>query len=77
MKMDTRRAYQGEDTALPKLEEDHFHDIKSILIKPAKVQEHFVAFSNSDGGELYIGVEDKKVHGERIKGFNKIEDAIR
>lgn len=73
--MELRKAYPDENVELLKLEEDHFHDTKSVLTKPAKVQEHFVAFSNSDGGELYVGIEDKKVRGERIKGFNKIEDA--
>jgi ATP-dependent DNA helicase RecG len=37
--------------------EDHFIDFKSKEIKPAKLQETFVAFANTDGGELYVGVE--------------------
>ena len=73
--MDLRKPFQGEEKVLLKTEEDHFHDTKSALIKPSKCQEHFVAFANSDGGELFVGIEDKKEQGERIRGFSKIEDA--
>jgi len=73
--MDARKFYSSELKELLKLEEDHFHDVKSALIKPSKCQEHFVAFANSDGGELYVGIEDKKLNGERIRGFNNIEEA--
>jgi ATP-dependent DNA helicase RecG len=73
--MDLRKPFQGEETELIKIEEDHFHDAKSALIKPSKCQEPFVAFANSDGGELFVGIEDRKVQGERIRGFKKIEDA--
>lgn len=73
--MNSRKPSLGEDKELLEIEEDHFHDVKSSLIKPSRCQEHFVAFANSDGGELFIGIEDKKVQGERIRGFTKIEDA--
>lgn len=45
-----------DDLDLQKLlitNEDHFFDLKSRNIKPAKLQESFVAFANADGGELY------------------------
>jgi len=57
------------------LNEDHFNDVKSARISPAKLQESFVAFANSDGGDLYIGIEDKSVVGERIIGFKEQENA--
>ncbi len=57
------------------LDEDHFIDLKSVAIAPAKLQTHFVAFANADGGELYVGIEDKKTIGERIKGFPAQEKA--
>lgn len=65
----------GEELQILKIEEGHFHDVKSARTKPAAVQEDFVAFANSDSGELYIGVEDRKVTGERIVGFKVIEEA--
>lgn len=57
------------------LNEDHFNDIKSVRISPAKLQETFVAFANSDGGDLYVGIEDKSEQGERLVGFKEQEDA--
>lgn len=49
--------------------------MKSVQIAPKKLQESFVAFANADGGEIWVGVEDERVSGERIKGFSKKEDA--
>lgn len=66
---------QDEMIALLKLNEDHFNDVKSKRINPAKLQETFVAFANFDGGDLYIGIEDKSESGERIIGFEEQEDA--
>lgn len=57
------------------LEEDHFNDTKSKRIAPSKLQETFVAFANSDGGDLYIGIEDKSETRERIVGFTNQEEA--
>ena len=62
------------DTILD-LNEDHFNDVKSKRIAPAKLQETLVAFANSDGGDLYVGVEDKAETGERIIGFIEPEEA--
>lgn len=57
------------------LQEGHFLDLKSKRIAPRDLQKHFVAFANTDGGELYVGVEDASVRGPRIRGFENIEDA--
>ena len=73
--MNKRKATIGEDNKLLIKQEDHFLDFKSKLIAPAKLQECFVAFANTDGGELYIGIEDEKCKVERVNGFSKIEDA--
>lgn len=56
-------------------EEDHFSDFKSKDIQPAKLQETFVAFANADGGELYVGIEDKKNESSRVRPFVAKEDA--
>ncbi|MGY0218998.1 RNA-binding domain-containing protein [Endozoicomonadaceae bacterium StTr2] len=66
---------KSEVNRLLELAEDHFNDVKSKRIKPAKLQETFVAFANSDGGDLYIGIEDKSEKGERVVGFDEQEDA--
>src|SRR5688572_15513071 len=62
-------------TRLLALNEDHFVDFKSFRIAPASLQKHFVAFANTDGGEIYVGIEDKSETGDRIKGFSSPEDA--
>jgi len=56
--MDVAKINQDEVNRLLSLNEDHFNDVKSKRISPAKLQETFVAFANSDGGDLYVGVED-------------------
>jgi ATP-dependent DNA helicase RecG len=73
--MDVIKINEDEVNRLLGLNEDHFNDQKSKRIGPAKLQETFVAFANSDGGDLYIGVEDKETKGERIIGFAEQEEA--
>ena len=73
--MHTRDAENDEYKKLLKKPEDHFLDFKSKLIAPAKLQETFIAFANTDGGELCVGIEDEKSSGERINGFTNIEEA--
>lgn len=70
-----RESFIDEEINILKINEDQFHDFKSKKISPSKLHPHFVAFANSDGGELYIGIEDAKTIGERINGFEKQEDA--
>lgn len=65
----------GEISKLLELNEDHFNDVKSKAISPSKLQETFVAFANSDGGDLYVGIEDKSCKGERLLGYAEQEDA--
>lgn len=73
--METVKIDTSESNRLLELREDHFNDFKSKQIAPAKLQETFVAFANSDGGDIYVGIEDSSVKGERIIGFNTQEEA--
>ena len=73
--MDISKFDQQEVDTLLALNEDHFNDVKSKRIAPAKLQETFVAFANSDGGDLYVGIEDKSQAGERLIGFDEQEEA--
>lgn len=57
------------------LREDQFNDLKDARIKPSELQKDFVAFANTDGGDLYIGIADPAVVGNRVVGFAKEEDA--
>lgn len=73
--IEERNLSAAETQKLLDAEEDHFFDFKSRDIQPAKLQETFVAFANADGGDIYIGVEDKKFKGERIRPFLTKEEA--
>ena len=73
--MDVIEISQDEVVSLLMLDEDHFNDVKSKRIAPAKLQETLVAFANSDGGDLYVGIEDKAEQGERVVGFQEPEEA--
>jgi ATP-dependent DNA helicase RecG len=73
--MEVSNISREEEVHLLGLAEDHFNDVKSKRILPGKLQETFVAFANSDGGDLYIGIEDASENGERIIGFQNQEEA--
>ncbi len=73
--MEVSKIEDHDVKTLLSLNEDHFNDVKSKRIAPAKLQRTFVAFANSDGGDLYVGVEDKSESGERIIGFSEQEEA--
>ena len=70
-----RDVSDAELLLLMEKDEGHFFDIKGRAIQPAKLQETFVAFANADGGDIYIGVEDKKFQGDRLQLFASMEDA--
>ena len=59
------------------LEEDHFCDLKSKDIKPAKLTECVSSFANTSGGEIYIGIDeiDKQKKIREWRGFDDIEEA--
>jgi ATP-dependent DNA helicase RecG len=58
------------------LHESHFCDLKSIAIQPAKLTRTLAAFSNAEGGEVYIGIaEDKSNRVNSWAGFAVPEDA--
>lgn len=72
--MQVRKPEGDEETRLLSVDEGHFVDLKSKRINPAKLQQSFVAFANSDGGELFVGVEDKSEVGGRLVGFSTQEE---
>ncbi len=64
--------------AILAIEEDHFHDVKAIDIKPSKLTESISAFANTSGGELYIGIDECKADDQKIRswrGFADVEAA--
>lgn len=65
-----------EYEAIADQEEDHFFDIKAKAIDGRGIQKIVVAFGNADGGELIIGIKDKKeapTASARWDGFTDIE----
>src|SRR5687768_2952323 len=59
---------------LLELQESHFADFKAREVAPASLTKHIAAFANSDGGELYIGIDETPA-GREWRGFDAIEDA--
>jgi ATP-dependent DNA helicase RecG len=59
--------------------EGQFCDVKAIEISPAKLTRAMSAFANSDGGDLYIGIDELLVGGGvkklQWRGFNDVEAA--
>lgn len=65
-----------EVTKLLVLQEGHFCDLKAIDIAPNKLSRSIAAFSNAEGGELFIGIDEDKPSGTRTwRGFAQPEDA--
>ena len=59
-------------------QEGHFLDLKSKDISPGKLTETLSAFANTAGGELYIGIDERKgvkKKKRKWKGFTDQEDA--
>jgi ATP-dependent DNA helicase RecG len=60
------------------IEEGHFADVKAIEIAPAKLTRSLAAFANADGGEIYIGIDERKrggAKGRTWRGFPDVEAA--
>ncbi|SNT35642.1 ATP-dependent DNA helicase RecG [Tardiphaga sp. OK246] len=61
------------------LEESHYLDMKAAEIKPAKLSETISAFANTSGGEIFVGVGEKRQEdGSRLRywsGFPNMEAA--
>lgn len=58
------------------LQEGHFCDMKGTAIQPSKLTRTMSALSNTEGGEVYVGIEeDKRSRVNTWKGFRVQEDA--
>jgi ATP-dependent DNA helicase RecG len=65
-----------ESTKILSLEEDHFMDLKSKDVSPAKLTKSLSAFANAEGGELFVGIDEDVLQRKRTwRGFDRIEDA--
>jgi ATP-dependent DNA helicase RecG len=79
MKMNDISIVSISDKELSKLlqmVEGHFCDLKAIEITPGKLTRTISAFSNSEGGEVFIGIDEEKEKGTRTwRGFDAPETA--
>lgn len=76
MPISTTRLSDDQFLDLLKRGEGHFLDFKSKAIAPASLTKTLSAFANADGGELYIGIEDKaRSRRDHWRGFGKSEEA--
>lgn len=58
--MNLRKISAEDATQILALEESHFIDVKAREIKPAKLSMSVSAFANTAGGELFIGIAEKR-----------------
>ncbi len=75
--MDIRELTKNEALELCSMQEGHSFDRKAYEIQPKKIQKIAVAFANSDGGEIVIGIaddSDEAIPEKRWKGALRIED---
>jgi ATP-dependent DNA helicase RecG len=76
MSIETKELGGHEVEALLAIEEGHFADLKAIEIKPARLTKTLSAFSNAEGGELFIGIDEDRKTGVRTwRGFENVEAA--
>jgi ATP-dependent DNA helicase RecG len=70
---------EKEADDLTQIEEGQFSDVKAKAISPSKLSHTISAFANTDGGDLYIGVSEQLLGGNRKKrewdGFADVEAA--
>jgi ATP-dependent DNA helicase RecG len=65
-----------EVAKLLSFEEGHFLELKGRAVSPAKLSKALSAFSNADGGDLYVGVEENGTGKPRAwRGFVDMEAA--
>lgn len=76
--IETKEITENQKNIILDIEEDHFRDLKSIDIKPAKLTKTISAFANTVGGEIFIGIDETENSGikeRRWRGFADIEAA--
>lgn len=77
-KIDKREISRTEADRILQIEESHYIDLKAVEVEPASLSEAVSAFSNTAGGELFIGIDEKTVDGKKVRewrGFKDIEAA--
>lgn len=64
----------SQQNKILKAEENHFLDLKAIDIAPGKLSKFISGFANADGGELYIGIDEKEIEGTKERSWRGFAD---
>src|SRR5258706_6050073 len=79
MPIQTLSVSEEQATLLEGLAEGQFTEVKALEVTPSKVAKAISAFSNSDGGDLYIGIDELfgagGVKKREWRGFQDVEAA--
>lgn len=73
--MDVMRISAEDVPKILNLDESHFVDLKGKRITPGKLTKSISAFTNSEGGEIFVGVEEGPGRIRTWDGFETPEDA--
>jgi ATP-dependent DNA helicase RecG len=75
--IDKRDIERTEADRILQIEESHYIDLKAVETEPSSLSEAVSAFSNTAGGELFIGIDEKSTGKKtrRWRGFKDIEAA--
>lgn len=70
---------EAQADLLIQIEEGQYSEVKGLGITPAKLSHTIAAFANSDGGDLYVGIDEQLLGGNAKKrawaGFPDVEAA--
>ena len=76
--IDKHEISRSEADRILQIEENHYVDLKAIEAEPAGLSEAVSAFANTAGGELFIGIDERIIDGNKTRtwrGFRDIEAA--
>jgi ATP-dependent DNA helicase RecG len=65
---------RSEADRILQIEESHYIDLKAIEAEPAGLSEAVSAFSNTAGGELFVGIDEKAVGEKEVRGWRGFKD---
>jgi ATP-dependent DNA helicase RecG len=72
--IDKREISRDEADRILQIEESHYIDLKAVEASPANLSEAVSAFSNTAGGELFIGIDEKSSDGKKVREWRGFED---
>jgi ATP-dependent DNA helicase RecG len=68
------RIDEREVSRILRLEEGPYLDLKDSLIAPAKLSKSVSAFANTYGGELFVGIGERTISGDKHRVWSGFKD---